>query len=304
MTRLAAYPFALVALFVALLLPAGVADAEQHELTLERVRPVGAKYQVRVQGEQTQKQTQSLNGQQVGGEERKLSGALTAVAEILAVHENKQVRSVAIRVEKFEGAAGEKAITLDTAKRIIVSAVDGDTTFKYEDGTAIGEDAAEVLGILAMFMVDEDPEDASDDKMFKLDQPREKGSKWECDNELLAKDIASGGELVIDKDGIESEFEFLDIAEFAGQKAAVFDVSVQLRDFSVPGAKEQGLNIIKSKGEMNMSGLLPLDPESGDGAMQVQMEMDVVAEVKIDQGTVRLGFEITGEADAEYREIK
>lgn len=285
-------------------MPAGMVQAEKHQLTLERNRPIGSKYQVRIQGNQTQKQTQTFNGQQVGGETRKLTGAMTAVAEVLAQHKNKQVRSVALKVEKFEGQINDKQLKLDTAKRVVASVKDGKKTFAYEDGTPIGAETGEVLDMLVMFMLDDDPDDVSDDRMFKLDQPREVGTKWECDNKLLAKDLASGGELVVTEDNIKSEFQFLDVAEFAGQKAAVFDIKVDLQKFSFPGAKEQGLDVKKSEGVMKMSGLLPLDTKSGDGAIQMQMAIGITAELKIEQGTVRLDFEINGEADAEFREVK
>ena len=120
----------------------------------------------------------------------------------------------------------------------------------------------------------------------------------------MAKDFSAGGELAIDADSIDSEFKFIGIAEFASQKAAVFDVEVKMNEFSFPGAKEQGLTIKRSDGKMKMSGLLPLDPKSGDGAVQMQMKMDVIAEVKIEQGTVRVMMDISGQADAEFREIK
>lgn len=295
----------LVATLFALLLPAGSAAAQEHTLSIERDRPVGSKYQIVVKASQTQTQTQSVNGQLVGNNTEKLTGSMTAVAEVLALHDNKQVKQMKLNVSKFDAKSGDAAIELDTSKPIVVTAAGGETTFKYEDGTAVPEKAAEALDILSGFMTDDSPGDATQDKVFKLDQPHAKGTSWECDNELLAKQLGGGGELVIDPKDIESEFKFLDIAEFAGQESAVFDVAVKFNRFGVAGLDEiPGLTMKKSEGKLKMSGLLPLDPKSGDGAVQMQMDMDFEAEIKADGQTVQIIAGMKIQADAEYREVK
>ncbi len=304
MTRLHADRLVFLVLLLTLLMPVGLAAAQEHTLTLDRERPVGAKYQVRLQGTQTQQHTQTLNNQEAGGDTHKIAGNLTGIAEVLAVHKNKQVKAVALEIKKFQGTSDEETLTLDTTKRLVIIAKAKSIHVEYEDGSAVGAQAAEVIELLAMFMVNKDPDKTPSDKIFKLDQPRTAGSAWACDNELLAKDIARGGELVIEPKNIESEFKFLDLAEFAGQRSAVFDLKVKMKDFSLPGAKEQGLAITRSDGEMNMSGLMPLDPKSGDGAMQMQMKMQIAADLTFDQGQVKMNFDIAGQVDAEFREIK
>lgn len=294
-----------VVTLLAMLMPAGLAAAQEHTLAVERDRPVGSKYQVVVKASQTQTQKQTVNGQLVGNNTEKLTGSMTAVSEVLAVHDNKQVKQMKLVVSKFEGKAGEDEVKLDTTKPIIVTADGGETTFEYEDGTALPDKADQLLDILSGFMTDDSPGDATQNQVFKLDKPRAKGSSWECDNELLAKQLSGGGELTIDPKDIDSEFKFLDIAEFAGNESAVFDVAVKLNRFSVAGLNEvPGLKMTKSEGTLKMSGLLPLDTKSGDGALQMQMDMAFDAEIKAEGQAVQISVTMKIEADAEYREVK
>lgn len=294
-----------VAILLALSVPAGLAAAQEHQLSIERERPVGSKYQVVVKASQTQTQKQVVNGQLVGNTTEAITGSMTGVAEILAVHQNKQVRSMKLTLSKFEGKAGDADVKLDLAKPIVVNASEGNTTFTYADGTALPENADKVLDILSGFMTDDNPEDASQNQVFKLDKPHAKGASWECDNALMAKQLSSGGELEIDPKDIKSEFNFLDIAEFAGKQAAVFDVEVTFDRFGIAGLNEvPGLKMNKSEGKLKMSGLLPLDTKSGDGALQMQMEMDFDASINANGQAVQITVGMKLEADAEYREIK
>lgn len=304
MKRLAADRFAFFALVLTLLLPAGFTAAQEHQLTLDRERAVGAKFQIQVKANQKQTQSQTVNGQAVGSETHAFSGTMTAVAEVLSVHENKQVRSISLDIQKFEGESDGQPVIIDVTKKIVATADKGETTFKYEGGGEIAENAVEILDVLATFMLEDEPQGASEDEMFKLNQPRKTGSKWECNNELIAKDMNKGGELVIEPDGIESEFRFVDVAEFAGKQAAVFEVTIEMNKFSIPGAQAQGLKIAKSEGKLQMSGLVPLDPKSADGAMQMQMQVDITAEIAVDNQKVSVSFAVSGAADAEFREIK
>lgn len=287
-----------------LLLPGGLALGQEHRLSLEAHRPVGATYTVRVKGDRTITQTQSVDGAQARSSSMKVVGSMTGEAEVLALHDNDQVRQVAVRVQKFEGERDGQAVMIDVTKRIIMTAKNGETIYKYEGGDAVSKEAAEVLDIFSEFLVKEKPDRATYDQMFKLNQPRKAGTSWACDNALMAKNMIEGGELVIDEDDIESKFQFLAVGEFNDKPAAVFEVTMQLDGFTIPDAKENGLTLKSSKGDVKMSGLLPLDPKSGDNALQVQVQMGFVAEVKQGGSTVQLGFAITGQADADFRRVK
>lgn len=304
MTRTTADRSVLVAVLLALLIAAPASAAQEYQLTLDRHRPVGTKFQVSVQGTQNHKQYQTVDGKPAGEQKRTVTGKMTCVSEVLAVNKNKQVSSVALTLEKFEGKLGDQAVEVDTTKRVVVTAADGESKITYEDGTALPEDAAEVFTMLSAFMIEEDASKSSEDDMFKLKEKRAKGSSWECDNKLLAQEMSGGGQLLIQPQDIKSKFQFLDVAEFAGQEAAVFDVSVDLSNFTFAGAEQQGMKLKKSEGKMNMSGLLPLDPKSGDGVIQMQMKIEVQADVDFQGQKVKVGFEMSVDANAEYREIK
>lgn len=294
----------LIVLLLALL-PAGLAlGQDKYQLTMKRDRPVGSQYAIKVQGEQTRKQSQSVDGNEVASETFAFLGSLNGVAEVLTVHKSKEVSSVAIKIEKFSAEHTGEKINLDLDKRIIAKVVRGDTQFAYEDGTPLGDKATQVLDMLTAFMLEEDPQGPTDDELYKLNQPRAKGTKWACNNELLASDLSKGGELIIKKDGIESQFSFIDIAQFAGKDAAVFDVTVKMNDVTLPGAKEGGLTVVKSGGQMQLSGLMPLDPTSSDGAVQMQVKMGITAQAQHQGKTVQVSFDINAQADAEFKRIK
>ena len=305
MPRAAAYRTLLAAILLMMLMPAALVRAQEHQLAFDRDRPVGSKYQITAKASKTEKQSQKVNGQPVGNNSNTISASMTAVAEVLALHEDKRVRSVKLSISKFEGKAGDQDVKIDQNKPIVGSVNNGQASFTYEDGTALPEGAEELIDLLSGFMLTQNPQEPTQDKVFKLDKPHAKGSSWEGDNKLIAEQLSDGGQLTIDPENIKSQFQFLDIAPFAGQQAAVFDATVTFDKFAIGElAQVPGLTVTKSDGTLKLSGLLPLDVKSGDGAVQMQLDMAFGADIKAEGATVQIGFEFKIESDAEFREIK
>jgi len=231
-----------------LFLYAGQAAAAKHELTMDRYRPVGSKFNVQLEGEQTSRMSQVVEGKRAGSEFSKVQGKISGVVEVLAKHENKDTKSIAIKIDQFEGTRNSVAVKLDTSKRIIATAEEGELALAYEDGSELSEPAIDLLDLLITFMIEENPSDIEDDQMFRLQQPRAVGSSWQCDKQLLAEDVASGGKMAIDPEKIDAQFKFIDVVELNDEKAADFEINIKIKELTLPALAEQGFKVTKSGG--------------------------------------------------------
>lgn len=303
MKRIATKRLGLGVLLSALLMTAGFAQAEKYQLVFDRDSAVGDKLRATTKGTKNQDVKQTMNGQALGEQKQVISGELTAVVEVVSVYDNKAVKSAVMTVEKFKGENNGEATKLDMTKRIMITVENGKTVFKYEGGGAIPGGTTEVLDLLVQ-AVEEDPEEASDDQVFKVTEPREAGTSWACDNELMAKTMSGGGEIVVNAKDIESEFKFVDVAEFNGKKAAAFEMTAEMDKFTFPGAAEQGLKMTKSEGKLSMSGLLPLDPKSHEKAMEIVTDMTIRASVPTPQGNVDMSVDINVQVSVELRDVE
>ncbi|MEM6256707.1 MAG: hypothetical protein AAGI37_00165 [Planctomycetota bacterium] len=295
---------ALLLLIALLFMLSAPVSAEQHELTFDRKRPVGSTFKIILQGEQTNRQAQTVDGKQAGRESNTIKGKLEGVAEVLEVHENKKTKSAAIKLSLFEGSRNNVAFELDLTKRVIATAEGGGMTLAYEDGAELSEKAAELLDVLLGFMIEEAPSDIAEDEMFKLRQPREAGSSWACDSELIAKDMSHSGALKIDPDKVDGTFKFIEVGELNGQKAAKIDINIKLNAIGIPAMADQGIKMISSGGELSMAGHLPLDPKSFDGTSTMRMSMSFVAGLNANGSEIRITNEVKASVQATYLQIK
>ena len=295
---------AILAMLLALILPAGLAAADKYELTMDRYRPVGSKFNVQLEGEQTSRMSQVVDGKRAGSQFSKVTGKLSGVVEVLEKHENKDTKSIAVKIDQYEGQRNSVDVKLDTSKRIVATAEEGELALAYEDGSELSEAAVEYLDMLITFMVEETPSDVEDDQMFRLQQPRAVGSSWQCDRKLLAEDIAAGGKMAIDPEKIDAQFTFKDIVKLNEERAADFEVNIKLESVSIPALVEQGFKITKSSGGVTMAGKLPLDPKSNNGDTGMAMNFDFTAELNANGSNIKIMTSVKATAHAKYTEIK
>jgi len=289
-------------LALAMLLPTSAVQAEKYQLAMKRERKVGDKYIAQVEAESKQTFSQTLNGNKKENK-KELVGSMTATVEVLGVYDDGRAKRVAVKVEKFDAKSNGKPVKLDTTQRIIATSSEGDVTYKYENGTQLSPEEADAFDFFdqflpGQFLPAELRDTPSDKKIFKIEQPREVGTSWEADHKLMAKSL-SGDKMTVDTKDIDSEFEFIEVAQFNGKKVAVIDITVVMNKLSITGRDQNEVVLSKGSAEISMAGLIPLDPTCSDGTLNVAMKVNHVGGL---QGEISVDVEM--DMKAEFTQIK
>ena len=268
--------------------------AEKHLLVMDRDEAVGDTYRIKMRASGNEASSQSLGGQKIGSDMKTISSTLTAVIEVLSLHSDESVERVAITLEDFEGEFNGKPIDIDTTKRLVVTGQDETNSYKYENGGAIEEaNTIELLNMITNYIVsggEDDGESPSDEAIFNLEEPRAVGTSWDCNNDLMAADLAEEG-IVADPEQMKSKMSFLSVEDYNDVKCAKLAVSVDFGEIDIPELTKQGFNIDKSDMKLAVNGLLPLDPEVLGGTFELEMRMTMTAGTDIEQGKLRLDIE-------------
>jgi len=277
--------------------------AQEHALRYDRQRPVGSVYDIHVQAQMNRHQVQSANGQVLMSQDAAISVTLAGTGRVLATHDDLTVQSMVLDLSSFEAEIDGQPVTLDTEQNLTVTQGEEQTTFVYEDGSVPSPAAMDVLKLVKSFLINDKPQNPQGNEIFDLLAPKEVGATWSGDAELIAQSLSSESGLLIDAEDIGSQFSFLGLGEFAGQESAVFNLVVSIEGFTLPNAQQQGIQITQSQGTMTTSGLLPLDPASGDAVINKQMALGFTAQVAMNGQAIQLDIAVQAEGNAEFRAI-
>lgn len=268
--------------------------AEKHMIVMDRSHVVGDTYRAQMTFSSTEASRQSLDGQKIGSETKSMAAKLTAVIEVLELHEDESVKRVALKVESFEGEFNGKPIEIDTSKRLIVTGDEESNSYAYENGGTITDTKAiELFDLFGDIIVDNEnsdadrDEDVSEQKIYNLQEPRAVGASWKCNERLMARDMAEEG-LVIDPKEITSQIKFIDIQEHLGVRCAKLDIAVEMNKLALPELADQGFALDNSALNITVNGLLPLDPEINGGTFNLSMDMVFSASADIPQGKIQI----------------
>lgn len=271
--------------------------AEKHRIVMDRSASAGDIYRLKIEASADEASSTSLDGQKIGSESKSISSVMTVTIEVLSMHEDGGVQSAALKIDAFEGEHSGKPVELDTSKRLIVTGKADETTYAYEGGRAVEEEAAvELLDLITNYIVDDggdggdDGDSPDDEEIFNLQDPKTVGESWACNNELMATDLAKEG-LVADPDQMKSEMTFVAVESHHDVKCAKLVVAIDFGSIDIPELGKQGFIIDQSEMKLALHGLLPLDPEAMGGIFELEMAMTMSANADIDQGKLRLNVE-------------
>jgi hypothetical protein len=308
MNQLTGYRLLLLLLGVTLATTAAHA-AEKHKIVTERSAAVGDIYRIQIEASGNEASSSTLEGQKVGSETKTLAAKLTAVVEVLSLHDDESVQSVGIKFEGFEGKHNGKPVEIDTSKELIATSSADGNSYSYQDGKTIEqENTIELLNLVTNYLlgdgvVEEEGEDPADEELFNLQEPKAVGTSWSCNNELMAADLSEEG-VVADPEKMKSQVSFLAIENYNELKCAKLAVSVDFGAIDIPELRKQGFKIDKSSMKLTLKGLVPLDPEVNDGTFNLEVRMVLSAGANIEQGNLRLNIETGHTVSMKYLPLK
>lgn len=287
--------FPAAALMLALLVP-GAADAQPHQLTLDRDHAVGERYGVTGEAYITQEMQQHVDG--VLTEETLTESELnmTGVIEVLAVNDAGGVSRLALVVSAYDIEINDEGVELQQDRRIIAAVAEGETAYAYENGDAIEGELAELLDMFLEDLVDEDGDGGDADVMMNLGEARSPGDKWAMNHEAMAADAAEKGELFLEAEDMESEVHFVEVdgSNDFSEPMAALEITMTITDCGFPNFPDW-LKIEESHIEMNGSGLIALDTASHQGLHETEMEMSLLARGKVPGQNVMVQVVVEGE---------
>lgn len=279
--------------------------AEKHEIVFDRQPSVGDICRIQWEAASSGDNQTILDGKEVRSEITTSSCKATAVVEVLGLHEDKSVKRVAIKFEKFEGKHNDKPVKLDTSKRIIVTGAPQENQYAYENGEAITDDATVSLLELMFdaFIINDDEDETESKILYNLQDPKAVGQTWSCNNEVWAKDFAEKG-IIVDPMKTTSEVRFLAVEPYQNHSCAKLSIAMDFENIVILELKKQGFKIEQADMKIGIDVLVPFDPKVLSGTMKLEVDMKMKGGADIPQGKLQVEIDHSVKVKAEYLPIE
>lgn len=274
--------------------------AETYKLDFEAPRQVGDTFEMRANGSSMQEIFTRVDGDTVEEVATHGEAMVHARGEVLALNELGGVSQVAFELIEYEFETDIDALELDTTKRLIATAVDGEVSYAYEGGGAVGEGYEEVLGLVFELAMDTDSDGPETNTMMNAQEAREVGEDWEMNHAFMAEQLEEDGALTLDAEDINSHVTLVEVAE-NGAGVAMATVEAELTAENIGMADGQlppFMKVTDSVMRLRIHGQLALDASSVYGMQDAEMEMAMLAKGKTPEGQL-VEIEVEFEREAE-----
>lgn len=291
--------------FIAAALAASVsvstpALAETFQLDFEAPRQVGDTFEMRANGSMMQEVFTRVDGDTVEEVAHYGEAMVHARGEVLALNELGGVSQVAFELIEYEFETQDDALELDTTKRLIATAEDGEVSYAYEGGGAVGEGYEEVLGLVFELAMDSDGDGPETNTMMNAQEAREVGEDWEMNHAFMAEQLEEDGALTIDAEDMSSHVTLVEVADNeAGVAMATVEAELTATNIGMAeGQLPPFMKVTDSTIRFRIHGQLALDASSVYGMQSAEMEMAMLTKGKTPEGQL-IEVEVEFEREAE-----
>ena len=255
---------------IGLLLIAGAARAEEYKLKLDRPEKVGHTYSISATGDMKTSSTASVPGVPPRKQDQAYTVALDGTIKILEVDEkSSQPTKLTCTVSKClkDGEEMYPAGTVITAENKA-----GKTQFSV-DGNAL--DPINNLVLNTVITTQKPGEPPQMDMVFRADQARKVGDKWDIDSDAAAREFSKEGPPVKAQD-VKGTGKLVEVKNIDGKQVMQFEGQMEVASFK--GPTPEGLNVSSGNMSARFTGLLPVDPQELPVSTEQQMTAHFVAQ--------------------------
>lgn len=282
---------------------ASAVSAEDYALDIDRQLSAGQQFTIEGEAYNNTEMVQIFGEDDPIEENTSSEINLEGEMEILAVDEEGGVTRLVLRVTDYDIEYNDEGIELSPGKRLLLEVDGNEVLLTYEDGSALSDEAWELLHDLLSDLLDKEgyEEDDRQAAMLGIDQPRSPGEKWEIDPEQFSGEMndEDGGMVLDNRSEVgdnECHFVELDTRAF-GEEVAVIELELEVAGFGfTPGVFPEVFEVEESEIEFNAEFWTPLEPTSGQMREEFEMEAAYRISGVIPEEKVKLVLDVEVEA--------
>jgi hypothetical protein len=240
-------------LLLASLLLAGLAQAQDYEIRLNRPTAVGNRYRLTSTASDEQSANAKVDGQPARSQRELIAAELIADVEVLAVTPKGRESKVSLTIEKFTRTDPQGGELLPPGSTVVAEYAGGKTTFAV-GGAPAARNVARAFEVAGITMHDDNK--PGDDDIFGTAGRKKVGDTWEINTALAVAELAKTGVKVeaVKPNGSATVAE---LTKANGLPVVRIDATLAMDGIAPP--LPPGVTIQKSAFKATFSGLFPTD---------------------------------------------